>query len=233
MNLSASEAGFWCDASEENSAALFITMEYFGSNTRGHKEKFVNSIQSIVNILRDQGEFQSAMEFYSEYLHMRRAMSASHQHPNGAIKFYGTLIQWVFFIFKWRNGPWLWLYLMSTSACMLTAFQRTILTWPSLFIKLEDLVKVPGNLIRPFSTIKNSLREHYTFTKVDVGVTEIFFYLGYIVLNIYRHSKLEVGDVTTVLEQDYFKLALECLSKAHNRYQGYCDMKVFRNYIKN
>ena len=34
-----------------------------------------------------------------------------------------------------------------------------------------------------------------------------------------RHSKLEVGDITTVLEQDDFKIALECLSKAHNRYR--------------
>ena len=47
-----------------------------------------------------------------------------------------------------------------------------------------------------------------------------------------RHSKLEVGDVTTVLEQDYFKLALECLSKAYNQYQCYCDMKVSCYSIK-
>ena len=50
--------------------------------------------------------------------------------------------------------------------------------------------------------------------------------MGFIVVNMDRQSKLEVGVVTTVLEQDYFKLALECLSKAHNRYQRYCSMKV-------
>ena len=56
--------------------------------------------------------------------------------------------------------------------------------------------------------------------------------MGSIVVNMDQHSKLDVGVVSTVPEQDYFKLALECLSKAYNQYQCYCDMKVSCYSIK-
>ena len=71
-----------------------------------------------------------------------------------------------------------------------------------------------------------------TFTNADVGGTEMFFDLGSIFVKMDRHSKLEVGYVTTVLEQDDFKLSIGCLYKAHNQYQSYCYMRVSCNSIK-
>ena len=62
MNLSATEAGLERDASEENYAALFITVESSGAVTYVQLEKVAKFIQSIGDIIQDQGEFQCAVE---------------------------------------------------------------------------------------------------------------------------------------------------------------------------
>ena len=84
-------------------------MESYGDLTCGQKEKFANSIQSIGDILWDQGEFQRAVYFYIESLKMRR------DHTNGPMVIFKSLalyMLWVFFIFKWKNVPWLWFNFM-------------------------------------------------------------------------------------------------------------------------
>ena len=58
MNLSTTETGLERDASEENSAASFITMKSAGDFTFGQKDKLTNSINIIFGILQEQGEFQ-------------------------------------------------------------------------------------------------------------------------------------------------------------------------------
>ena len=68
-------------------------MESSGYFPHGQKEKVVNFIQSIGNILRDQKEFQRTIEVFDEALQMHIAMSALHQHPNGYIGISGTIYE--------------------------------------------------------------------------------------------------------------------------------------------
>ena len=91
MNLSATEAGLESDDSKDNSDAQFVNMEDAGYVTREQKEKVTKYIQIIGDIFQDQGEFQRTMEVYSEALQMCRAISASHQQPNGDLEFSITL----------------------------------------------------------------------------------------------------------------------------------------------
>ena len=219
MNLSATLAGLERDASEENSAASFISMESAGGVTRGQKEKVAKSIQSIGDILREQGEFQRAMEVYSEALQMRRAMAASHQQPNGDLDVAGTL--YAMGVLHLQMEEWTMALVRFDESLRLRVdgLPENHLDIALSFHKIGRAYEGSWKFDQALEYYKKALRTKDTFTNADVGGTEIFFDLGSIVVKMDRHSKLEVGDITTVLEQDDFKIALECLSKAHNRYR--------------
>ena len=85
MNLYVTEEGLERDEYKDKSDESFINTKSSGYVTHRQKEKVMNSIQSIADILRNHREFQRAMEVFGESLQMHMAMSALNQHPNGNI----------------------------------------------------------------------------------------------------------------------------------------------------